>query len=75
MENLQSPGPKSPENPIRDLAALAAAEPLKTVGYAFTLLGVYFSLFMLTGWFISTLFGQPFWACVGLVFLLRLCFT
>jgi hypothetical protein len=75
MENTKVPqgipGPVGWQN----LGAMVAANPGKTALYGLIALSLYSGLFFATGWLLSTLTGLPFLPLVGLVFLLRLCFT
>jgi|GEM_PF-2272193 len=59
----------------KKLSTIANLTPMKAFLFSVVAFGVYGSLFSLFAWLISTMFGQPFWACLGLVFLMRLCLT
>lgn len=54
---------------------MAAANPRKTILYGLIALSLYLGLFFATGWLLASLTGLPLFPLVGLVFLLRLCFT
>jgi len=75
MQTPKSPKNKFPQSAIGQFLALAAFKPGRATFYALCAFGFYFAVFLATGSIVSSLFGAPFWPSVGLVFLLRLCFT
>lgn len=75
MEIPENSKTREPQNTIEQFASLAAVKPGQAAFYILFASAFYFAAFMGAGSLISFLFGFSFWPCVGLVFLLRLCFT
>lgn len=71
MENTKDGGAAN----WNTLLAMAALKPKRTFALGVAAFSFYFGLFAGTGALLASLAGWPVWPTVGLVFLLRLCFT